>query len=128
MSEIPIWTPDPKRIQGTNLHRFMAFTENRNGLNFSAYADLHRWSIEQPELFWRNLVDFSQVRAATWGETIKTSGNTMPDTQWFPNARLNFTENLLSRKDESDAIVFWGEDKIRKKMSWVDLYLSLIHI
>ena len=87
MSEIPIWTPDPKRIQGTNLHRFMAFTENRNGLNFSAYADLHRWSIEHPELFWRNLEISHKFARRLGGEQLKQvaipcptpNGSQMPD-------------------------------------------------
>jgi acetoacetyl-CoA synthetase len=122
MNELPIWAPGPARVQGTNLHRFTAFAENQNGLKFPTYADLHRWSLEQPEFFWRNLVNFSQVRGSAWGEVIRTNGNGMSGTQWFPNARFNFAENLLSRKDETDAIIFWSEDKIRKKMSWADLH------
>src|SRR3546814_12285662 len=33
----------------------------------------------------------------------------------FPDARLNFAENLLRRDGDGDAIVFWGEDKVRSE-------------
>ena len=35
----------------------------------------------------------------------------MPGARFFPDARLNFAENLLRRNDDGDAIVFRGEDK-----------------
>ena len=42
-------------------------------------------------------------------------------------ARLPFSlrviaENLLRRRDDSDAIVFWGEDRIRRRLSHRNLY------
>jgi acetoacetyl-CoA synthetase len=46
----------------------------------------------------------------------------MPGARFFPNARLNFAENLLRRCDASDAIVFWGEDKVKRRLSWSELY------
>jgi acetoacetyl-CoA synthetase len=45
----------------------------------------------------------------------------MPGARWFPGARLSFAENLLRRRDESDAIVFWGEDRVRRRISWAQL-------
>src|SRR4029078_3958729 len=40
---------------------------------------------------------------------------------FFPDARLNYAENLLARQDESVAIVFQGEDKVKRTMSWREL-------
>ncbi len=37
----------------------------------------------------------------------------MPGARFFPNASLNFAENLLRRNDGADAMVFRGEDKVR---------------
>jgi acetoacetyl-CoA synthetase len=45
----------------------------------------------------------------------------MPGARFFPRARLNFAENLLRRNDASDALVFWGEDKVRRRLSWAEL-------
>ena len=45
----------------------------------------------------------------------------MPGARFFPDARLNFTENLLRRSDDSEAIVFRGEDGAIRRLSWRDL-------
>ena len=37
----------------------------------------------------------------------------MPGARFFPDARLNFAENLLRRTGDGDALVFRGEDKRR---------------
>ena len=49
----------------------------------------------------------------------------MPGARFFPNGRLNFAENLLRHRDDQDAIVFWGEGLIRRRMSRADLYSSV---
>jgi acetoacetyl-CoA synthetase len=46
----------------------------------------------------------------------------MPGAKWFPDARLNFAENLLRRRDDDTAMVFWGEDKVRRRMSYAEVY------
>ena len=45
----------------------------------------------------------------------------MRETRFFPDARLNFSENLLRRMGADDAIVFRGEDKVERRLSWDEL-------
>jgi acetoacetyl-CoA synthetase len=48
----------------------------------------------------------------------------MPGAKWFPDARLNFAENLLTRHavdDAGDALVFRGEDKLTRRVSHAEL-------
>ncbi len=45
----------------------------------------------------------------------------MPGASFFPDARLNFAENLLRHQGKGDAIVFWGEDKVRRRLTWDEL-------
>ncbi len=44
--------------------------------------------------------------------------------QFFPNARINYAENLLrfSRGIPRDAIVFWGEDKVKRRLAHAELW------
>ena len=49
-------------------------------------------------------------------------GEKMPGAQWFPEARLNYAENLLQKRDASEALVFWGENKVKRRMSRAELY------
>ena len=49
----------------------------------------------------------------------------MPGARWFPEATLNFAQNLLERKradDDSDALVFWGEEKQKRRVSHRELH------
>ena len=45
----------------------------------------------------------------------------MPGASFFPAARLNFAENLLRHEGAGTAIVFWGEDKARRRLTWDEL-------
>src|SRR5690606_17095421 len=45
----------------------------------------------------------------------------MPGASFFPDARLNFAENLLRKTGEEDAILFRGEDKVERRLSWDEL-------
>jgi acetoacetyl-CoA synthetase len=48
-------------------------------------------------------------------------GDKMPGARFFPDARLNFAENLLKKSGAGDALVFRGEDKVERRMSWDEL-------
>ena len=109
MSDKPLWTPDPARAARTGMAQFAA----RAG-GFADYAALHRWSIEHRAEFWSLLWDFCGVRGEKGGRAL-VDGERMPGAKWFPDAKLNFAENLLREPDDSDAIVFWGEDRVRRR-------------
>ena len=51
--------------------------------------------------FWRRLWDFAGV-IGTPGERVLLDGDRMPGARWFPDARLNFAENLLRRRADDD--------------------------
>ena len=79
------------------------------------YADLHRFSIEDPAAFWSLLWDFCAVVGGK-GD-VALADEKMPGARFFPDARLNFAENLLCHAGDQDALVFWGEDKVKRRMS-----------
>ncbi len=115
MSEAPLWSPSPERAAQTLIARFMAETGHKD------YAALHRWSIEHSEDFWNRLWDFAGVRGSKGARTL-VDGDRMPGARWFPDGHLNFAENLLRDRDDSDAIAFWGEERIRRRLSRSDLH------
>jgi len=121
MVEPPIWTPHKDRIQASLLAAFRSAVHARWGVSPGDYAALHRWSIERPEEFWPSVWDFCGVVGEP-GATALLNGDRMPGARWFPDARLNFAENLLRCRDDSDAVVFWGEDRVRKRLSHAELY------
>ena len=126
-SDAPLWQPSAQRIQQSKLAAFMQAAGRQWGRSFGNYAALHRWSIEHPEQFWVSLWDFAGV-AGERGATVLVDGDKMPGAQWFPEARLNYAQNLLRSRADGDAMVFWGEDKFKTRFSHGELYRQVAQL
>src|SRR5258706_15146721 len=122
MPETPLWKPSPERIEEANLTRFARQAIRDWKLGFNDYQAFYRWTIEHPEQFWESLWKFASVRASAKGARVLVDGDRMPGARWYPAARLNFAENLLRRRDASTAMVFWGEDKVKRRLTHRELY------
>ncbi len=122
-----LWKPSRKRINESNIKRFIDLVNtgygatNANGV-IADSAQLYDWSVREPEEFWNAMWDFAEVVAHTRGARTLVDGDRMPGAQWFPDARLNYAQNLLRRRDGETAIVFWGEDRVRWRLSYAELY------
>jgi acetoacetyl-CoA synthetase len=120
MAEVPLWSPSPERIATSRIMGFIAEVNRRHGLDLKTYRDLHAWSIEQRGAFWSLMWDFGGV-IGDKGARMVIDSETMPGAKFFPDAKLNFAENLLRRADEGAAIVFRGEDKAASEFTWAQL-------
>ena len=121
MTDQPLWTPDEARMAQSNLRRFMEEMAAKAGQALSTYDDVLQFSVSQPEVFWSGVWGFCGVKAGTRGARVLIDGDKMPGARFFPDASLNYAENLLTRADDSDALVFRGEDKVNRRMSWREL-------
>ena len=116
----PLWTPAPQRIADSNLSAFTTFAAEHYGVKAQNYAELHAWSCNDREQFWKAIWQFCDVIGSA-GNTVLIDRDRMPGARWFPDARLNFAENLLRRRDNSTAIVFWGEEQLKSQVTWREL-------
>ncbi|WP_256753891.1 acetoacetate--CoA ligase [Mesorhizobium sp. Mes31] len=119
--DAPLWTPTQDQIDAAPLTAFMKAAAAKTGGTFSSYADLHRWSVDDREAFWSLVWDFCGI-AGDEGELVLVNGDKMPGASFFPDATMNFAENLLKKTGPSDAIVFRGEDKVERRLSWNELH------
>ena len=124
----PLWTPAPERIEQSNMLRFMRRVEDIHGVKIADFAALHRWSVDQATEFWSMVWDSGGVIAEQKGGCVVEHFERMPGARWFPQARLNFAENLLRRRDEAAALVFRGEDQVRATVTFAELYGSVAKI
>ncbi len=120
-NDAPLWQPSAERVADATLTRFMQETAARWGVGVADYDALHAWSVAAPERFWDQIWDFGRVIGEKGG-TVLVDGDRMPGARWFPDARLNFAQNLLRSRDEGDALVFWGEDEVKNRVSHAELY------
>jgi acetoacetyl-CoA synthetase len=117
----PLWQPSAAWLEQAAMSRFARAAARRWQHKFVDYETLHRWSYEHPREFWISLWDFACV-VGDPGDAVLVDGNRMPGAKFFPGGRLNFAENLLRRRDDGAAIVFRGEDRVRRRLSHRQLY------
>lgn len=108
-----VWTPDPSRTSSTLLARFM-----ENTIGSGTYDELWRWSTTDREDFWRHVWDFCGV-IGDKGDVV-LADDAMPGARWFPEARLNFAENLLAGDDRT-AVIAVDESGARMPVSLEEL-------
>ena len=129
----PLWTPSRERLDASNIASFTAWlAEHGPGPADPAapvlsrpgdprYHPLWRWSITDQEAFWAALWEWCGVVGERGGRVL-VDGDQMPGARYFPDARLNFAENLLRRRTDDPAIIAWSEAGSRRVVSWRELH------
>ena len=88
--------------------------------------ELYEWSVTEGEAFWDSIWRFFQVIASTPYESSVKKENVFFEVEWFPKATFNYAENMLRYRNlEKDAIVFYGEDKVKYSYTFSELYDSV---
>ncbi|MGO7866421.1 acetoacetate--CoA ligase [Rhizobium ruizarguesonis] len=113
----PLWVPSQDAVAKSPIHAFMERCNTDFGLSLTSFEDLHAWSVAERENFWSTVWDFCGVKGERGAEVL-ANGDRMLDARFFPDATLNFAENLLSGRGDGDAIIFRGEDKAEDRWSW----------
>lgn len=117
-----MWTPSQSTVDAQAITDFSRRASDLAGRDLSDYEALYQWSIDEAEAFWSLLWDFCGVIAEARGERVLVDGDKMPGAVWFPDARLNYAQNLLRRQDDELAIIFRGEDDVEASISWAELH------
>ena len=121
-----IWKPSSKFISESNLTKYIKFINQNYAFESSgSYNELWQWSIDNPKLFWDSIWDFSEVKGDK-GERILINSNLMPGAKFFPDAELNYAENLLKNSDEKVSIVSIREDGKKKLISKNELKIKVM--
>jgi len=122
---IALWTPKVDAIKNANMSRFISMIRTDYAPHIHDYLSLYGWSIRKPELFWPALWRFCDIKASrSWGKVLE-HGHKMPGASWFKGAQLNFAENLLRRKDDATAILFYNESGQHRSLSYHQLYAQV---
>ena len=128
-SPTPLWRPNDERMTKAELTRFSGFVAERfPEIDLPNYEALHQWSITSTTDFWRCIWDYSDVIASCESHEVVRDLEKMPGASWFPDARLNFAENLLRRRGDQTAIVSLLENGARSETSFDDLYQQVAAI
>jgi len=110
------------------MNHFMQWINARHSQNFRRYDQLYKWSVEHIADFWEAWWHYAGVKASKPYSRVLDDPTRMPGAKWFEGARLNFAENLLRHRDEQTALIFYGEDRIRRKISYAQLYAAVARV
>ena len=116
-----LWAPSVERVASAQLTAFMESVKAVMGFDAAGdYFALHQWSLDEPAAFWRAVWDFTEIQGDP-GETICDDPMALPGCQWFPDATLNFAENLLRFADDREALVEIDEGDARRALTYGQL-------
>ena len=113
-----LWKPSNKLVENSILKNFTKYI----GLDFkNNFKKLWKWSVENPEIFWSKFWDFSKI-IGTKGNIILEKNNIFNKSKFFPDSKLNYSENILKKRTSEVAINFLSEKGFEETISWKDLY------
>ena len=116
----PLWSPATNSESALN--QFLREINAQFNLELNDYHSLWKWSTEDVERFWAFWWQQADLIASKQPDTTLRVGGSFEKDSWFPNAKLNFAENLLRVRDEQPAIIFRGEDGSREELSYKQLF------
>ena len=121
-----LWSPS--EIENSQAWKFMQEVNQKHNLKLKNFHELYEWSCQSSEHFWDLFLDFSSIIVDKGSSNILKNGANLLESEWFPDAKLNFAENLLSRRDDSDAVIFWGEDLYKTSLTYNELYAQVANL
>ncbi len=116
-----LWSPSAERVKNASISRFIKLIRQQHDPAVLDYQSLHRFSIESPKAFWRAIWEFGGVIGSSGKRTVEDF-ELMPGAQWFPDASLNFAENMLRYRDDRQALVFTSETGVSSSLTYEQLY------
>ncbi|MEH6585110.1 MAG: acetoacetate--CoA ligase [Halioglobus sp.] len=124
----PLWSPSAQRVKDAQITHFQSQLRDQGLEVGTGFAALHKWSLANPETFWRAVWDYGEVIGEGDTSKVIADADKFPGARWFPDTRLNFAENLLRFRDERIALVSLLENGERREISYAQLYSQVAQL
>ena len=110
-----LWRPAADARATTRMGAYLDWLAQR-GVRHDDYAALWRWSVAEPDAFWRSIRDHFAAFPDAGGPALADAA--MPGARWFPDARLNYAgfllEEGLARRGDDEVVVI-GRSQTRDR-------------
>ena len=122
----PIWSPKQEFVLQSRMEHLRQRISSENSIILKNYSELHRFSIENQEIFWRTIWEDMGLQGVQ-GEVALENPQLMPGAKFFPEGRINFAKNCLihDQADDGIAIIAHDETGLRRELSWGELRASV---
>lgn len=138
-----LWKPihDPN----SHINKFIkVLSDKYSDLQINDFSSLHKWSVQNYEIFWEEFLLFSNFNYTGKLNPILDKKDVFQNNIWFPNLHLNFAENILnsrfnlSNEDKKETCIisikengetkFISNDELLKNTLKIKSYLKKIGI
>jgi acetoacetyl-CoA synthetase len=106
-----LWQPSLEAAATSAMQRMM------HSQGFDDYQAFHAWSIANAESFWQSLCDMGDVQFARTASVVLRQPGDLMTARWFDDATLSFPAHLLRHHGDALAIVFRGENGVRREFT-----------
>ena len=126
--ETYLWKINKKKLHKTNLTLYSDFIKQNYKINSgNDFNKIWKWSVDNPKIFWKSIWEFTKVKGDL-GEILLQESNIFFKNKFFPNAKLNYAENLLKENNTKSAIIVKSENGYKTTLAWRDLNLNVAQI
>jgi len=116
-----LWALSDTDKQQSALWQFAEQTRSLHQAAPGDYDALHAWSVDSPAVFYEALWDFLDI-IGDKGDASYEAGEDICSARFYPDARLNYAENLLREPDDRLAIIAHRDDGTRRTLTRRELY------
>ena len=117
MTKNLLWSPSDKN---NLLTKFISFLNEKNVFKGNDYELLHKWSVNNKNQFWSEVWNFSSI-IGDYQNPVLENEKDFINSIFFKNSKINFSQNLIQKMDNSDALVFYSEQRFNRRISWKQL-------
>ena len=122
-----LWCPDSNRIKNSKLVHYMSWLKSEKHLHFEGYHDLWQWSVDKHEEFWGSVWEYFNIGKLDEYSNV-LSGSSIYDSEWFNGAKVNYCQNIFTKRDDDTAIIAINEECQQTIISYAELYLQVANI
>ena len=110
-----LWQPQAHAADETVLADYMRYVAAEGYGSFADYDALWQWSVSELDSFWSSVWDFGDIIGERGARAYQHDDN-IRHAKFFPEAHLNYAQNMLRYQGTEEAIIFTREDG--KRTSW----------
>jgi len=123
-----LWKINKEKINKTNLFLYSNFIKQNFQIDTQGdFNKIWKWSVDNPKIFWKSVWDFTSVKGNPGNLLLKES-DIFYKNIFFPDAKLNYAENLLKKENTESSIIFKSENGYKTALSWKNLNLNVAQI
>ena len=116
-----LWNPSHEKLNNSNSAYFRKWVNKKRNLKLTDFEQLYSWSVEENLKFWSDWWDYSGI-IGDKGEVICQNPENLEESRWFPQAKLNYTENLFHKWQPADLMLeSESESHLKRKIYFAEV-------